>query len=317
MYQFWDTLIEPFLESITPKTLVEIGSDEGDNTRRLLEFCEHHDARLHVIDPVPKYDVAAWEKQYGERLIFHRALSLEALPEIGDFEAVLIDGDHNWYTVYNELKIIEGRCNSLSLTFPLVMLHDVGWPYGRRDGYYDPSNVPEEGRQAYEHKGMKPNSSDLLKSSPYNESIANATSEGGPRNGVLTAIEDFVAESGEDLELLLLPGLHGFGLLFPSDLPTRNAGFADLVSSFTLSSRVERYVDVLEAARLEAHVRAEIRHRKEKREAEEHRKEQAARIAEQAARIAELRGQLDEIKSSRSWRLINRMGSLRSKVRKG
>ena len=25
---------------------------------------------------------------------------------------------------------------------PLLVLHDVGWPYGRRDLYYDPDDIP-------------------------------------------------------------------------------------------------------------------------------------------------------------------------------
>jgi hypothetical protein len=45
--------------------------------------------------------------------------------------------------------------------------------------------------------------------------LANATKEGGPRNGVMTAIEDFAATADEPLELTVLPVLHGLALVTP------------------------------------------------------------------------------------------------------
>ncbi len=39
---------------------------------------------------------------------------------------------------------------------PVLILHDVGWPYGRRDLYYTPETIPEEFRQPYEQAGMLP-----------------------------------------------------------------------------------------------------------------------------------------------------------------
>ena len=111
--RFWDIVIEPVAEILQPETIIEVGSDHGDNTRNLLEFCEENDATLHVIDPLPKYEVSEWQERYGDRLVFHRALSLEALPAIDRMDLVLIDGDHNWYTVFNELKLIEQRCKEV------------------------------------------------------------------------------------------------------------------------------------------------------------------------------------------------------------
>ena len=69
---------------------------------------------------------------------------------------VLIDGDHNWYTVLSELETIERLCDERGQGFPLVLLHDIGWPYGRRDLYYDPASIPEEHRKPYDKKGMLP-----------------------------------------------------------------------------------------------------------------------------------------------------------------
>ena len=107
MQCFWRTVIEPVFELVRPEVIVEIGSDQGYNTKCLLDFCEKTGATLHVIDPAPGYDASEWQREHGERLVFHEDLSLNALPQIEGFDAMLIDGDHNWYTVYNELKLIE------------------------------------------------------------------------------------------------------------------------------------------------------------------------------------------------------------------
>jgi hypothetical protein len=254
MHRFWDTITEPVLEALQPKTLVEIGSDQGFNSRKLLGFCQQHDAKLHVIDPLPKYDVAAWQELYGEHLVFHKALSLDALPTIDRFDAVLIDGDHNWYTVFNELKLIEERCKDSSRDFPLVMLHDIGWPYGRRDLYYDPETIPEEYRKPYEQSGMRPGSVELVEDGGLNRNLANAVSENDPCNGVLTAVEDFLEETEQAIELVQLPGLHGLGILVPFQLKERNSKLAGFLDVLDLSPTVIRYIELVEEARIEMEV---------------------------------------------------------------
>ncbi|CAA9450768.1 MAG: Putative N-acetylgalactosaminyl-diphosphoundecaprenol glucuronosyltransferase [uncultured Rubrobacteraceae bacterium] len=295
MYRFWDTITGPVLEALRPESIVEIGSDYGPNTRRLLEFCRRHGARLHVIDPLPKYNVAAWQEQYGEHLIFHQAPSLDALPEIDRFDAVFIDGDHNWYTVFHELKLIEERCKALSQPFPLVMLHDVGWPYGRRDGYYDPDGIPDEYRNPYERKGMRPGSSDLVEEDGLNPNFPNATSENDPRNGVLTAVEDFLEQMKQEVEVMRVPGFHGLGILVPSRLKQQNAKLAEFLDVLDLPPIVARYVELVEEARVEA----EIERQENKALAQENRR---------------LKQQLQDIQSSRGWRLLTKLGLLRVRI---
>src|SRR3990172_3274569 len=156
MHRFWPSIIQPLLVRLRPKVVVEIGCGEGLNTKNLLEFCAASGSVLHAIDPSPGFDVGTWQEEHGDRLVFHRGNSLKALPEVGPMDAVLIDGDHNWYTVFHELKLIERLSREHHHGFPLVMLHDIGWPYGRRDMYYDPETIPEEYRQPYLRKGMRP-----------------------------------------------------------------------------------------------------------------------------------------------------------------
>ena len=45
---------------------------------------------------------------------------------------------------------------------PVIVMHDVLWPYGRRDLYYVPERVPEEFRQPYEMKGIRPGTKQVL-----------------------------------------------------------------------------------------------------------------------------------------------------------
>jgi hypothetical protein len=49
----------------------------------------------------------------------------------GPVDAALIDGDHNWYTVYNELRLLAEGARRHGTDLPVLTLHDVGWPYGR------------------------------------------------------------------------------------------------------------------------------------------------------------------------------------------
>ena len=76
------------------------------------------------------------------------------LPGLPPVDAALIDGDHNWYTVYHEMKAIAEVARANGAPLPVMILHDVGWPYGRRDLYYAPDTIPEECRQPYAQKGM-------------------------------------------------------------------------------------------------------------------------------------------------------------------
>jgi hypothetical protein len=122
---------------------------------------------------------------------------------------VIIDGDHNYYTVSEELRLIAERAAGANL--PLLLFHDVAWPHARRDDYFDPGLIPEDSRHpiAGTGGGIFPDDPGLRPDGvPYPKSAAH---EGGPRNGVLTAVEDFVAER-EDLRLVVVPAFFGLGV---------------------------------------------------------------------------------------------------------
>ena len=54
---------------------------------------------------------------------------------------VVIDGDHNYWTVSEELRLLSERAPGAEL--PLLLFHDVCWPHARRDDYFAPELIPE------------------------------------------------------------------------------------------------------------------------------------------------------------------------------
>ncbi|ADC46914.1 hypothetical protein mru_1063 [Methanobrevibacter ruminantium M1] len=215
MNRFWNDLILPLFYEFKPEVIVEIGCFKGENTKNILEYCYYTNSKLKVIDPNPdsSFDPISLKNKYGDKFEFLKELSLNGLNLIEDYDAVLIDGDHNWYTVYNELKLIEKRFDQNN--FPLIIFHDVSWPYARRDLYYNPELIPEEFRHPYKNLAMFPDKNELGDIG-LNPTFNNAVFENTPKNGVLTAIEDFLDETNLNLSFFCLNAFYGFGVLFPS-----------------------------------------------------------------------------------------------------
>lgn len=221
MANLWDSTVLPLLEARSPKTVIEIGANEGNQTRLIAAWASAHGAILHAIDPKPAFDPDEYERRWSGHVVIHRATSLDALAAIGPADVVLVDGDHNWYTVVNELEQID----RLNPDWPLVVLDDVGWPYGRRDMYYDPDQVPAEGRQPFRKGKLRRFRSGggglkrlhLAGKDEVSTGFLCARHEGGPRNGVLTAVEDFLAGSDRDLLLLANDGTAGLAVLVSAE----------------------------------------------------------------------------------------------------
>lgn len=252
MHRFWSPAIRPLLEALDPASVIEVGADRGYQTRLLAQWCRESDSTLHVIDPLPKFEEEPWFEESRSVLQMHRTLSLTALPVIGHAEAVLIDGDHNWYTVSNELRLIARHAASAGRPFPLVALHDVGWPYGRRDLYYDPDTVPVEHRHPYEQSGLHPSTTTLVPVGGLNSHLHNAVEEGGPRNGVLTAVEDFLAGCTESIATVQIAGFHGLLVAVDRDVIADNPDVARIFRELGASAPIGSIMQSLERARVEA-----------------------------------------------------------------
>ncbi|MGB5661200.1 MAG: class I SAM-dependent methyltransferase [Thermoanaerobaculia bacterium] len=253
MHRFFEAVVAPALQALRPKVIVEIGALAGAMTNKLVDYGIEHGAVVHSIDPEPQF-----ERREVASFVFHRALSHDALPEISRVDLALIDGDHNYYTVRGELQILAANAKRDSHPFPVVMLHDVGWPYGRRDSYWDPSTVPVEYQQLSSRKGMRPGQSELVEDGGgLNSQSINANHEGGARNGVLTAVEDFVSSVPRELTYVHLPVLHGFGILCPA---SHRRDLAPVIESLELSAALESVITSTEADRLHHQIKAEQLH---------------------------------------------------------
>ena len=128
------SLILPLLEMAGCRRVIEIGGEFGGMTSELLLYVRQHDGILVTIDKSPQAELHDLAGTAAELQLIE-ATSLEVLPTIELADAYLIDGDHNYFTVFHELATIFG-CHRKSGTHPLVFLHDVGWPCAYRDLYY-------------------------------------------------------------------------------------------------------------------------------------------------------------------------------------
>jgi hypothetical protein len=206
------------LDAAEARSVTEVGAYAGDLSRLLLLWAERADAKVYAVDPAPQPELEKLEAERGE-LELIRETSLRALEHLALTDAIILDGDHNYYTVTEELERIWRRAEE-SGTIPLLLLHDVSWPHGRRDDYFSPDQIPAGHRQPVApESGLYPGVEGTRYGGlPYQWPAAR---EGGPRNGVLTAIEDFVGQHAE-LRLAVIPSFFGLGAVWD-----RSAAYAE------------------------------------------------------------------------------------------
>ena len=236
MHRLWDIIIKPIFDELKPKHIVEVGSDRGINTENILKYCKKNNAKLTSIDPSHKLNLKKINEEYANNFELIEDFSLNVLHTMKNYDLILIDGDHNWYTVYNELKTIEKQFKNQH--FPFIILHDVSWPYGRRDMYYNPDVIPQKFKHKYSKLGIYPDSNELLEHGGLNTDLYNAIEEDLPRNGVKTAIEDFIEESDLRLTFRTINAFHGLGLLYYS-----NKQLDKKIASIINNSNIEEYLE--------------------------------------------------------------------------
>jgi hypothetical protein len=250
MHWFLKLLIYPLLEALSPRVIVEVGTDLNAVTPQLLKWARANDAIVHAIDPDPALSAERLAKEHGERLRFHRARSVTVLGEIAGVDLALIDGDHNWYTVLNELRVLERTARTEEREPPVILLHETGWPYGRRDGYQDPDVIPEAHRQPHARGGVVPGRTEL--GPGLDDHLEHALLEGTPANGVLTAAEDFLAGSQGSWLSWSIAGLGGLTVLASARVLEGNARLRQLLASLDAPAFMREQCEAIEAARIES-----------------------------------------------------------------
>jgi Methyltransferase domain len=207
-------ILFPCLDAAGARSVAEVGAYAGDLTGQLVNWADRVGARVIAIDPSPEPQLIELADQRPD-LELIRKTSHDALRELELPDAVIIDGDHNYYTVSEELRLIGDRARGADL--PLLLFHDVGWPHARRDTYFDPEQIPEEHRQPIaEPAGLFPGEPGVVEGALLFH--YGAEREGGPGNGVLTAVEDFMKSRG-GLRLVTIPVFFGFGVMWHTNAP--------------------------------------------------------------------------------------------------
>ena len=223
----------PCLDAAGARSVVEVGAYAGDLTGVLVDWAAGAGARVVAIDPSPQERLVRLAEERPE-LELVRETSLAALPRLGQADVVIIDGDHNHFTVSEELRLVAAAAGA---DLPLLIFHDVGWPHARRDDYYAIDQIPSEHRRPiHEGGGLHPDEPGIrFGGLPYRSAAAR---EGGPANGVLTAVEDFVAEH-DGLRLAIVPAFFGLGVVWSPDAPYAPA-VAEVLEPWDRNPLVER-----------------------------------------------------------------------------
>lgn len=251
----FSSLILPCLDHAKVKNIAEIGSEFGGMSKLLAKHARAGSGTLTCIDPEPAEGFADWAAEEGN--VHHIAKpSLEALSEGAQgadgqtFDAWFVDGDHNYYTVYHELKAIDAIQRKAGKPL-LAFMHDVSWPCARRDFYYAPDRVPPGWRHphSYDH-GVRLGEDGVLAGRGLRGmgSFAVALQAGGARNGVLTAVEDFLKEADceeRPLFYVHVPAVLGLGIIFDAGTDWSNE-----VAEFLLPFHANPLIAKLEENRL-------------------------------------------------------------------
>lgn len=248
MSEFSELIVEA-LDLAGAREIVEIGAEFGGMSALLADYAAAQNGRLTCVDPCPKDEFVQWADEHPDVRHVARA-SLEAFDELENVDAWVIDGDHNWYTVYNELQRVDATCRRDGKPL-LAFLHDVAWPWARRDLYYAPDRIPAPFRHPYSFEGgVTLDFPGLLQNRGFRGcgQFACAAHEGGPRNGVLTAVEDYIDEvraEGRGIAFARIPAVFGLGVLFSTE-----AGWAPALSELIIPWHENQLVARLEENRL-------------------------------------------------------------------
>lgn len=134
---------------------------------------------------------------------------LKNLQEYKDYDAIFLNNDPNWYTSYNELNIIKKNNEE----FPLVFICNNRFPHKRRDSYQNPESIPKEYLQEYaETLPILYENEELT----IHDGYFHACEENSPKNGVLTAIEDFIKEN-PNIGIMDIKFLEEITIIYPKN----------------------------------------------------------------------------------------------------
>lgn len=205
----------PILEVVNARVVAEIGAEHGGNSKLLHEWLKQKNGKLISIDCCPSQAFLDWLPTVSDVVEHNPNESLNAIRDTLNVDAWFVDGDHNWYTVYHELMQLHELHEKQGKPL-LVFLHDVAWPWARRDLYYSPNRIPPAFCHSHTYEaGVTLDNPGVIEGGFRSHgAYAIALQEGGAKNGVLTAIDDFRQQYPERYCFASIPAIFGLGVLF-------------------------------------------------------------------------------------------------------
>ena len=256
MHRFFGAVVGPLLSAAAAQRVIEIGAGTGQQTAKLARWCSRSGATLDIIDPAPEFDTSFLSRWAGLSRL-HQALSVDVLADLLPADVVLVDGDHNWYTVFHEMRLLFGDGDTIPENAPIAVCHDVDFPYGRRDLYYDIETIPAAYRQPAGPGALNP----LYKGfapAGLNTQACHARVEGGPRNGVRTAIEDALRGREDQLRIVSLPLLYGLSIIAPRARLAARPALAALLDELDPGPKLRMLMKYAEQERIQGVIAYEI-----------------------------------------------------------
>ena len=138
----------------------------------------------------------------------------------GRADVWVVDVDANYWCTKEALGAIE----STGAPHPVVVVHHVGWPTARRDHYVDPTALPAADVHPYTALfGVRPGTPEpRVGGVRGDDGSAWAVREGGPGNGVRTALEDHLA-AAPDRRAQWYPVSTGLAVVWSAEDPAADA----------------------------------------------------------------------------------------------
>ena len=193
MSNFYDLSIIPtILKKFKVKNIILSGIHDNKVLNQIVYHCDNFNASFTSIDSEVSY-----EGKFEENI-------LNILNNYNNYDAIFINDDPNWFTVYNELNIIK----ETNENFPLVFICNNVFPNKKRDSYINPNIIPDEYLNEYS-KYLHLNDKVRI-----HDNLYHAKKEFTPKNGVLTAIEDFLKENN-NIGIMDIKLLNGITILYP------------------------------------------------------------------------------------------------------
>ena len=126
MNPIWEKIESHIIKFINAKNIALIGSESKLNTIDILDYCIENQAHLTIVDPIPNFKIEDFKEKYNEIIEINQEVSLNKFTTLKDYDVILINTAQDWFTAYNDLKIIENYFENKP--FPLIFVHDLYIP---------------------------------------------------------------------------------------------------------------------------------------------------------------------------------------------